>query len=264
MRSLVCGAIFVTGPVLARTVLERGPPVSERVAPDVLIPHTQEVERHERGRPVMGTTSSFGGRGKPELNLGEVESIVDPDDKLPIEDQSGWELIARDSGDVGERDGDVLPASGLDPAPSVMDEQQRSIAVELRLVDTPTREGIGFREPSSRARQDEILWKRKHVHPQGIGPVGVSCEIIAPRRVRRESSPGEGSQLLVAAENGGDRAPRNTRFAGSRHSRRYALVDEIPGRISSAGKLVEVGQRQSVEDAGIVGAESHGQIMAPT
>ena len=49
-----------------------------------------------------------------------------------------------------------------------------------------------------------------------------------------------------------------------RHRRCDVLVDEISGRIARASELVEVGQRQRVEDAEIVSAKSHGEIMAPT
>jgi hypothetical protein len=74
----------------------------------------------------------------------------------------------------------------------------------------------------------------------------------------------KGSELLFAAENGGDRAPRDTRFAGSRNGRSNVLVDEISGRIPRTSELFEVGQGQRVEDVEIVSAGSHGQIFAPT
>ena len=42
------------------------------------------------------------------------------------------------------------------------------------------------------------------------------------------------------------------------------LVDEISSRITRASELVEMGQRQRVENTQIVCAKSHGEIMAPT
>ena len=56
----------------------------------------------------MGTKSRLVCRSKPELELGELESIVDEHDELAVEDQAGREPIAGNGSDVGECGGDVM------------------------------------------------------------------------------------------------------------------------------------------------------------
>ncbi len=59
----------------------------------------------------MGTTSDVGRRPEPLLELGELDSLVDPHDELTIEHEAGGQLISSNGRDIEEGGGDVLPAS---------------------------------------------------------------------------------------------------------------------------------------------------------